>query len=118
MTTNPQDPTPIRSLDDDVAIYLDLAERIDQLEQQRKAVAARIAETAGPGQHTTTAGTRVTVSPPNRRFNTDRGWAMLTDDQRALCVSPDAKKIREQLPPVLAEQCMDAGTGTPRVTIR
>jgi hypothetical protein len=104
-------------LDAEVATYLDLTERIEQLVEQRDAVKVRLLE-HGTGQHPTSSGLVVSITPPNRRFNADRAWAMLNEDQRALCVSPDPKKIKAQLPEVLVDQCMDEGTGAPRVTIK
>lgn len=108
---------PIRSLDDDVAALLDLNDRIDQLESQRKAIRARLGHQP-LGVHETSHGVAVTVAAPPRKFNRERGLAMLTEEQRELCYSIDDKKIKEQLPPVLADQCMDEGTGAPRVTIK
>lgn len=108
---------PIRTLDDDVATYLDLTERIEQLEQQRATIRARIAE-HGPGSHATTHGVTVSITAPSRRFNIDRAWSLLNDDQKSICVGPDPTKVKKQLPPVLLDECMDPGTGAPRVSIR
>lgn len=108
---------PIRSLDDDVAALLDLNDRIDDLESQRKAIRARLAQHP-VGTHETSHGVTVTVAAPPRKFNRERGLAMLTEEQRELCYSLDEKKIKEQLPAVLLEQCMDEGAGALRVTLR
>lgn len=117
MTAQPTDPQPIASLDDDVNAYLDLTERMEELESQRATIRARLAQ-RGTGTHTTTTGIKVTVTAPNRRFNLDRAWAMLTEDQKDVCTSADPKKVKAQLPEVLLESCMDEGTGAPRVTIK
>lgn len=110
-------PQAIRSLDDDVAHVLHLQEQIEELQSQLVTAKGRIAD-RGVGKHTTTSGVTATVSEPPRSFDLEKAWGLLTADQQAVCVSPDSKKIREQLPPVLAEQCMAAGSGKPRVTIR
>jgi hypothetical protein len=107
----------LRSLDDDVATYLEVSERWRQLGAELAAVRHRLAD-RGIGTHKTSSGIKVTVSSPNRRFNADKAWEMLTPAQRKLCVSPDSSKIRQQLPPVLAEECMEPGTGTPRVVVK
>lgn len=119
MTTQPQPAAvqPIATLEQDVATWLDLTERIEQLTSQRDTVKARLAQ-HGVGVHTTAAGVKVTVSPPPRAFNLDRAWQMLTPEQRQLCLSPDAAKVKKQLPPVLAEDCMDPGRGANRVIVK
>lgn len=109
--------TPTVDLDHEVRTYLELTERIEELQVQRATIIARL-RTLPAGKHDTTYGVGVSVSMPSRSFNSTKAWALLTPEQRALCVSPDAKKIKAQLPPVLTEQCMDEGTGEPRVTIR
>lgn len=108
---------PIQSLDDDVNTLLDLTERRDDLNNQIDAIKARLAH-RGVGNHHTSTGTVVAITDPNRRFNLDKAWSMLTPEQQALCVSPDPKKVKSQLPPVLAEDCMEPGTGAVRVTVK
>lgn len=108
---------PIQTLDDDVADYLDLTERIEQLESQRNAIKARLAH-RGEGDHTTTSGVVVSVTPPNRRFNLDRAWSLLTEDQKAVCTSPDPAKVKRQLSGVLVDECMEPGTGAVRVVVK
>lgn len=103
--------------DADVQRYLELTEQIEELDAQRENIKDRLRD-LGPGKHPTVGGLTVTVTPPPRSFNTDRAWAMLTPEQQALCVSPDAKKIKGQLAPALADACMDEGKGAPRVSIR
>lgn len=110
-------PQTLRSLDDDVAVVLDLQEQIEDLNSQLVAAKGRIAD-RGVGKHTTTSGVTATVTEPPRSFDLEKAWSLLTPEQQAVCQSPDSKKIREQLPPILAEQCMAAGTGKPRVTLR
>jgi hypothetical protein len=111
-TTQPVD------LDAEVSEYVALTEKIEELTTQRAGILARLRDNLTPGKHDTTFGVAVSVALPSRSFNTDRAWSMLTPAQQKLCTSPDPKKIKAQLPPVLAEQCMDEGTGAPRVTIR
>lgn len=108
---------PTRTFDDDVTTYLELTEQIEELESQRAAVKARFID-RGVGQHASSSGVTVTVSAPSRRFNLDRAWAMLNSEQQSLCVSPDASKVKGQLPGALLDECMDEGTGSPRVSIR
>ena len=108
---------PIQSLDDDVNTLLDLQERRDDLNNQIEAIKARLAH-RGVGNHHTTTGAVVVITNPNRQFNLDRAWAMLTPEQQALCTSPDARKVKSQLAPVLAEDCMEPGTGAVRVSVK
>jgi hypothetical protein len=110
-------PTELRSLDDDVLAYLEVTDQMEQLGAQLSAIRHRLAD-RGVGTHETAHGVKVIVSAPSRRFNTEKAWEMLTAAQQKLCVSPDSSKIKGQLPPVLAEQCMEPGKGTPRVTVR
>lgn len=109
-------PTPIASLDDDVATLLDLNDKIEQLEGQRATIKARLAQHA-IGTHETTFGVKVVVSAPARKFNQDKAWMMLNEEQREVCFSPDAKKIKSQLAPVLLDECMEPGTGSPVVKV-
>lgn len=106
----------LRSLDDDVLTVLELQERIEDLQAQLVAAKARIAD-RGVGRHETSTGVVATVYGPAHRFDKDKAWTLLTEDQRAVCMSPDTTKIRQQLPPVLAEQCMTPGTGRLQVRI-
>lgn len=110
-------PQSIRSLDDDVAVVLDLQEQIEELQSQLVAAKGRLAD-RGIGKYETATGVTVTVSEPPRSFDLEKAWGLLTPEQQAVCQAPDSKKVRAQLPPVLAEQCMTPGTGKPRVTIR
>lgn len=105
------------TLDDDVTRYTELADQIAELTAELKTVRRRLAA-HGEGTHATASGLVVTVRPPSRSFNTDRGWTMLTPEQQLLCVSPDPKKIKAQLPGALLDACMDPGKGDPVVTIR
>lgn len=102
-------------LDADVRAYLDLTERIEELTAERENIKARLRAT-GVGRHDTSFGVVVSVSA-NRRFNIDGAWSALTPEQQALCLSPDAKKVRSQLPPALADAFMD-DAGEPRVTVK
>lgn len=104
-------------LDTDVSTYLDLTERIEQLEADRADVKARLAK-LDVGSYPTASGVTVTVSLPSRRFNLGRAWTLLTEEQHSLCASPDPKKVKAQLPEVLLDECMDAGTGAKVVRIK
>jgi len=116
MTSQPQ---PIADLDYDVAVYLELTEKIEELTSQRETVKARMAQ-RGLGEHKTTTGTVVNVTGPNRSFNLQRAIGFLTDQQRDVCKLDgyDAKKVKAQLAPVVADQCWDEGKGAPRVTVK
>lgn len=118
MTTSPQlRLLPADRLEALVRTHVDLTERIEALNAERANIVAQLRE-LGPGKYDTSFGVSVTVALPSRSFNATKAWSMLTPEQQAVCVSPDAKKIKQQLAPVLAEQCMDEGTGEPRVTVR
>lgn len=108
--------TTTTDLDADVRAYLDLTERIEELTAERENIKARLRQ-AGPGTHPTSFGVTVSVSTP-RAFNLERAWEILTPEQQALCSSPDAKKVKAQLPGVLVESFMVEGAGEPRVTIK
>lgn len=114
MTTQPAQP--IRDVDQLVDLYLDIKDKITQLTSQADTIKAQL-RGLGVGEHATTSGIKVVVREPNRYLNVERAWAMLTPDQQALCMSPDPRKVRSQLPSVLLEQCMDAGKGDPIVTV-
>jgi hypothetical protein len=113
MTTQP---IPLHDIDQLVATYLEIQDQISGLNGQAAHIKAQLAG-LGIGEHATTSGVSVKVREPNRSFNLDRAWTMLTPDQQKVCLSPDGKKVRSQLPEVLLEQCMDAGKGQPVVTV-
>lgn len=104
-------------IDADVIRYLELGEQIEQLQMQQNEIKVRL-RNLGPGKHEAVGGVVVAVTPPPRSFNVDRAWSLLNDEQRPLCVSPDPKKIKAQLPPTLADACMDPGKGEPRVVVK
>lgn len=104
-------------VDAEVREYLDLNDQIDALSTRKAEILNRL-RTLGTGQHTTSFGIGVTVSAPPRSFNVAKAFQALTPEQQALCMSPDGKKVRGQLPPVVAESFMEDGTGDPRVTVK
>lgn len=104
------------NLDADVELYLHLADQIAQLTEQQRAIKARIAA-LGVGEYPCTKA-KVVVQAPRRVFEVDTAWRMLTPEQQAVCVSPDAKKIKAQLPPALADACMKPGSGDPVVVVK
>lgn len=117
---NDQNTTPdaeTHPYDDDVRTFLDLTERIEKLTAEREAVKQRF-RALGVGNHPSVNGITVQVTAPPRSFSLEKGWKLLTAEQQAVCMSPDAKKVRAQLPPVLLDSCMDEGTGEPRVTVK
>ncbi len=102
-------------LDACVRTYLDLVERIEALTAERDSAKAALRELE-IGAHPTSFGVTVHVAA-NRRLDADAAYDALTAEQQALCQSPDAKKIREQLPPAAAEAFMRE-VGLPRVTVK
>lgn len=104
-------------IDADVIRYLELGEQIEALQMQQAQIKARLRD-LGPGKHEAVGGVVVQVTPPPRSFNLDRAWTMLTEEQRAAAVAPDPKKVKQQLPEVLIDACMDPGNGEARVTVR
>lgn len=109
---------PATNLDTLVARYVDLSDHIDHLIAARNEIIDQLRD-LGPGKHPTGSGLVVTVSPPSRRFNAARAEQMLSPQQLELCHHDgyDAKKIKQFLPPVLLDQCMDPGTGSAMVKV-
>ena len=103
-------------VDAEVARYLQLAEEIEARTGEQTAIKDRL-RSVGVGKHETSFGINVTVSPPSRSFDLARAWAALTPEQQELCTSPDAKKVKAQLPGVLIESLMVPGKGDPAVKI-
>lgn len=105
------------NLDDLVSRYVDLQAQIADLTDALEGVKSQLRD-LGPGEHRTSNGAAVVVSPPPRRFNLTAAWSLLTEEQRAVAVAPDPKKVKAQLPEVLIDQCMDPGTGAARVSVK
>lgn len=108
---------PTIDLDAEVQRYTELSEAIEQLNSERAQILVRL-RSLTPAKYTTTYGVGVTVSAPARSFNLERAWATLTPEQQAVCVSPDPKKVKAQLPGVLVEAFMEEGTGDPKVAVK
>lgn len=104
-------------LERDVADLLDLNEHIEKLTQEVATIKARLAR-RDPGSYPTQSGVTVQVKAPARRFDDAAAWKLLTPEQQALCVKPDPTKIKSQLPGVVVESLMVAGTGNPTVTVK
>jgi hypothetical protein len=102
--------------------YDDLVKRYVELEDQRASISIEMDSIKaqlvdlGRGTHEV-AGVKVTVSNPPRRFDLEAAWAVLSSEQQALAVSPDAKKVKEFLPPIVADSFMREGNGNPVVRI-
>ena len=111
-----QNVSPLHDLDQLASTFLDLADKIAQLTAQQDHIKDQLRD-LGVGKHSSPSGIPITIQAPSRFLNTSRAWAMLTPAQQALCMSPDYKKARAQLPPVLLEQCMDPGNGNPVVKV-
>lgn len=101
-----------------VARITELQEQAELIDIEIRKAKADLAANLDLGTHKV-GDVKVTVSAPSRRFNVERAAAMLSDEQKAVCIvtALDSKKVKEQLPPVLLEQCMDPGTGNPIVRI-
>lgn len=106
-------------LNADARAYVDLDDRIKDLQAQQASIKGRMRDNLDLGKHDTDAGVTVTISAPSRRFNPVRAAELLTEEQREVCRADgfDPKKLKAQLPPVLMETCMEAGTGDPVVRI-
>lgn len=104
-------------LERDVADLLDLNEHIEKLQAEVATIKARLAR-RDPGSYPTKSGVTVQVKAPARRFDDAAAWKLLTPEQQALCVKPDPTKIKGQLPGVVVESLMVAGTGNPTVTVK
>lgn len=117
MNANPQ---PIRTVDQLVSDYLDVQEQIVQLNDRASNIKAQLVDLVGVGSEAQVGEVKVSVREPSRRFNLDKAVGMLTPEQVELATvaKPDPGKVKQFLPPVLLDQCMDAGTGAPVVTVR
>lgn len=113
-------PQPIRTVDQLVQDLLDVQEQSAQLADRASSLKAQIAELVGVGGEAQVGDVKVTVREPNRRFNIDKAVKLLTPEQVELATvaKPDPTKVKQFLPPVLLEQCMDAGTGDAVVSVR
>ena len=103
--------------DADVIRFIEIVEQIEVLNVELEQVKQRLRD-LGPGSHDGPGNVRVLISAPPRRFDSARAWDLLSPEQQALAVSPDAKKIKAQLAPVLAESCMVDGAGAARVSVQ
>lgn len=108
--------TPLHDLDQLASTFIELADKIAQLQAQQDHIKDQLRD-LGVGKHSSPSGIPITIQAPARYLNTERAWGMLTRQQQNACMSPDYKKARAQLPPVLLEQCMDEGTGKPIVKV-
>lgn len=118
--SNPEPATvqPLRSVEQLVVEYLDLQDQAARLADRLAGIKAQIGDQVGVDNSLDVNGVQVSVRAPSRSFNLARAVELLTEEQKQLCQSLDAKKVKAQLPPVLTEQCMDPGRGNPVVTIR
>lgn len=115
MTTQPQ---PIADLDYDVAVYLELTERIEQLTSQHESVMARVDNAASASTRSSAASP---CRPPAQPVgHLERAAGFLTDQQREVCNldGDGAKKVKRQLSEVRIDECMDEGRGAPRVGVK
>lgn len=107
-------------LDDLIRTYVDLTDKIDQLNQARDNIRTEL-RTLGAGRHhSDTLNMTVTVSKPAARFDPDKFTTVVTDPElAAACTerSISSKKAKEILPPAVYALCCTEG-GEPRVTIR
>lgn len=114
MTAQTIDQTTIDNL---VASYVSLTDQINQLTDALDGIKSQLRD-LGPGEYRSSSGVTASVSAPSRRFDINTAWSLLTPEQQAVCVAPDASKVKSQLPEILLEQCYAAGAGAPRVVVR
>jgi hypothetical protein len=114
MTYTPDD------LNADVKTYLDLDDKVKDLQARQADIKARMRDNLAIGKHETDLGVHVTVSAPSRRFNLARAVDLLQPELREQCKADgyDASKVKRFLPPALLDVAMDAGTGDPVVRIQ
>lgn len=117
MTTSPQPEQQPVDVEAEVLRYLEISDAIDRLNGELTQIKDRL-RGLGPGVHAGPGEVRVSISSPPRTFDAKRAWGLLTPEQQALAVSPDSKKIKEQLSGVLVDMCMVDGTGAARVTVK
>jgi hypothetical protein len=99
--------------------YLELNDTAAAISEEQAEIKRRIRDAHQPGFAETVGDGKVAVQP-NRRFDPDKGAAMLpSDDLRALCRIEvyDAKAVKRLLPPAIQELCM-IDVGEPRVVIQ
>lgn len=108
--------TPLHDLDRLASTFLELADQIAELQSQQDHIKAQLRD-LDVGKHTSPSGIPISIEAPRRSFNSERAWSMLNPDQQAVCMSPDARKVKAQLPAVLLDACMDEGTGQPIVKV-
>ncbi len=109
--------TTTTSHDTDVQRLLELQETRERIDAETAEIKTRLAASLTPGSHGI-AGVTVTVSAPSRRFNVDKAWEALPESLRAVCVSPDAKKIKANLAPTVVDAFMEPGVGNPVVKVQ
>lgn len=107
------------ALERDVATYLDLDERIKDLQAQQGDIRARLRKNLPVGKHATGLGVVVTVSPPSRRFNLVKAVELLPEELREECRADgyEAGKVKRFLSPALLDIAMEPGAGEAQVRI-
>jgi len=98
--------------------YLELADQATAITDEQTEIKRRIRQDLPAGSKLPAGDGQIHVQP-NRRFDTDKGAALLpTDEIRAMCRLDgyDDKKIRKMLPPTIQEMCM-VEIGEPKVVI-
>lgn len=91
-----------------VARLVELQSATAAIEAEAKELKKRLRAAATVGQSAVFRGQAMYSLQSNRRFDLDTALTLLTPAQAAACTvtTVDAKLVREQLPPVLVEQCM------------
>ena len=110
---------PPEAFDADARRYLELDELLESVKDEMSAIKARL-RALGEGAHEAPCGVHISVSKPNRSFSLPKAVALLNEEQLQLCKADgyDAKKVKNMLPPVLLEMCMDDGAGDLRVSVK
>ena len=118
MTTTDQ--TQPASLDTDaariVARLADLQAKINDLTGEAEALKAEL-RSLNPGDYAIDGRPALRITP-TRRFDADKALEYVAEPLREKCYSTvvDAKKVKEYLPPAVADLCM-VEAGKPKVTV-
>jgi hypothetical protein len=117
MNTNVQ---PIRTVEDLVRDLADAQYQQAAIGERIAMLKAQLADQIGVGGNIQVGDATISVREPSRRFNPTKAQALLAPEVLELCKTDgyDNAKLKSFLSPVLLEQCMDAGTGSPIVSLR
>lgn len=110
--------TPLRSNQQLVEDLTDLQYQASVIESRMRDVKTQLVDRIGVGNSIDVNGVKVSVREPNRRFNAERAAELVTPEVLELAKEISPTKLRQFLAPVLLDQCMEAGTGAPIVSVK